>query len=170
MTYILWSCFWKIFGRLYFLNLLWTQYSVKEEISLVLYGATIVSCSFSLNQVWFTRKQDPRTMVFVFFTILFFPHIVHNLFYIFVLNTALHWITLFYLFNLTLHWFPSLCSWFPFFLLILQLAVCLNTVMDEVCRYLDNFQSCGFLLGNNTLKIHVYNAAKWKHYQVSQVI
>lgn len=138
---------WKYLAKFLFFNLLWTQYSVKEEMCLLLYGATIVSCSFSLNQVWVTRKQDPGTVVFVFLHFCFFSPALycHNPFYIFVLNTL--WIEkhCYILFNLTLHWFPSLCSWLPFFLLVQQVAVCLNTAVDEVCRYLGNFQSCGFL-------------------------
>lgn len=64
---------WKYLAKFLFFNLLWTQYSVKEEMCLLLYGATIVSCSFSLNQVWVTRKQDPGTVVLVFLHFCFFP-------------------------------------------------------------------------------------------------
>lgn len=111
-------------------------------------------------------------MVFVLPHFCFFPTLYcHNPFLRFCVEHyfSLYNVVIFILIWLCIDFLVCAVGFLPFWLLMEQVAVCLNTAMNQVCRYMGNFQSPSFLLGNNILKMHAYNAKKSKHYQVNQV-
>lgn len=170
---------------------------------LELYGATIVCCSFSLDQMSVTRRnEDTGSVVFIYlyfvFGCCFFlpaPHIVlsQSCLY-FLCRTRLHVENQDVLYCFWFDYasisqsvqFSFLFSCHPLVVVAAGAVYFEHTYGPGVIslhsppngqnmaaflfgRYMGNFQSLSFLLGNNIQKIYAYNATKSEHCRVHQV-